>query len=426
MRLRFLGRAAAASAAVALLGAGSARADWTITTYKQIPGNPGISSMAIADEYFTGARATRFEGTSTVPQVDLFESGGPGQFAINHPFPGLDNFPAAGDTNDYTARITGTLVVNTPGDYDFFTDSDDGNRFRLDLNQNGTFEDATESIVPDGGLQGTGVPERSGSINLAVGNYNFEVSFFEAGGGASIDAGYRVNGSDTQYVLGDATGGIGMVGEANVRAVGASIGPNITNFAQADALRTGTNAPGFPVTELRDVFNLTDSGATGDFPGDLGVPGLGAPDENDDDDFVVVGRGLLIVPDGGVSAVFRSNTDDGGRLLIDTNQNGSLGDPSDVIILQDALQGPTNTDSEPISLAAGQYLIEYTWFERGGGGEGEVSVRVGNRTGFVLLGLNQGVPSGATLEVATIPEPASAALAGMMALVLAGVARRRA
>lgn len=426
MRLRFLGRALAASAAVALLGASSARADWTITTYKQIPGNPGISSMAIADEYFTGARATRFEGTSTVPQVDLFESGGPGQFTINHPFPGLDNLPAAGDTNDYTARVTGTLVVNTAGMYDFFTDSDDGNRFRIDLNQNGTFEDATESVVPDGGLQGTGTAERSGLINLAAGNYNFEVSFFEAGGGASIDAGYRAGGAGTQYVIGDATGGIGMVGQANVRAVGAQTGPNIVNFATADALRTIPNAPGFPVTELRDVFNITDSGATGFFTGDQGAPGLGAPDANDDDDFVVVGRGFLVVPAGGVTAVFRSNTDDGGRLLIDTNQNGSLADPSDVIILQDALQGPTDTDSAPITLAAGQYLTEYTWFERGGGGEGEISVRTGNRTAFVLLGQQNGVASGATLDIVTIPEPASAALAGMMALALAGTARRRA
>jgi hypothetical protein len=27
-----------------------------------------------------------------------------------------------------------------------------------------------------------------------------------------------------------------------------------------------------------------------------------------------------------------------------------------------------------VSLSAGRYLIEYSWFERGGGAEGEVSV----------------------------------------------------
>ncbi len=144
-----------AGIALFLVMTATAHGQWTVTTYNQIVGHPEITSMAIADQYFSGARPQRFNATSQVAAVDLFESGGPGQFTINNPFPGLDNLPAVGDTNDYTARVTGTLVVNTAGPYDFLTDSDDGNRFRLDLNQNGTFEDATESIVPDGGLQGT-------------------------------------------------------------------------------------------------------------------------------------------------------------------------------------------------------------------------------------------------------------------------------
>jgi len=200
----------ALSAATAFVATESAQAQWTISTYKAIPGNPEITTITIADEYYTGARPSRFVGNSSVSALDLFESGGFGQFLINNPFPGLDNLPAIGDTNDYTARATGTLVVNTAGAYDFFTDSDDGNRFRLDLNQNGTFEDATESIVPDGGLQGTGTPERSGLLALAAGNYNFEASFFERGGGASIDAGYRFGGIGTQFVIGNAGGGIGV------------------------------------------------------------------------------------------------------------------------------------------------------------------------------------------------------------------------
>jgi hypothetical protein len=413
------------------IGLQDAQAAWTITTYNQIVGNPGINSMALADAYYSGARPARFMGDSTVMQVDLGQGAG-GQFAINNPFPGLDAMPSATDTNDFTARIWGTLAVNTAASYDFFTDSDDGNRFRLDLNQNGTYEDATESIVPDGGLQGQGTPERSGAIALAAGNYNFEVSFFEAGGGAGIDAGYRVVGLPTQYVLGDGAGGIAMPAQANVHTVGAAVGgngPDLINFAVADALRTGPNEPGFPVSEFRNVFNLSDSGGDGDFVNDEGVPGLGAPGASDDDDFLVVGVGYLVVPAGGITgAIFRSNTDDGGRLLVDVNQDGDLTDAIDRIIVQDALQGDTNTNSAPVSLASGIYLTEYSWFERGGGGQGEVSVSLGGPSGtFYLLGDDVAARARLGLDVATvpIPEPATIALAGLMALGLTGPARRR-
>lgn len=432
MMFRSLRLLSAALVGLLAIGLQEAQAAWTVTTYNQIVGNPDVTSMAIADTYYSGARPSRFVGTSTVTEVDLGQGPG-GQFAINHPFPGLDNIPSATDTDDFTARIWGTLKVDIAGSYDFFTDSDDGNRFRLDLNQNGTYEDATESIVPDGGLQGQGTPERSAAIALAVGNYNFEVSFFERGGGAGIDAGYRVVGLPTQYVLGNGVGGISMPAPADVRTVGAlkgGNGPDVINFAVADALRTGPNEPGFPVTEFRNVFNISDSGGHGDFANDEGAPGLGAPGASDDDDFLVVGVGYLVVPAGGITgAIFRSNTDDGGRLLIDTNQNGVLTDPTDVIILRDVLQGDTNTNSAPVSLASGIYLTEYSWFERGGGGQGEVSVSLGGGAPgtFYLLGDDVAARARLGLDIATVPvpEPAALALAGLMALCLSGSVRRR-
>jgi hypothetical protein len=441
------GRCVIALASALVLVLSQAEAQWTIKTYTRGPQNPPlITSMAIADQYFTGALPSRFMGTSTITQLDLFENGGPGQFTVNNPFPGLDNLPVAGDTNDYTARVTGTLVVAAANNYHFFTDSDDGNRFRLDINQNGTFEDATESVVPDGGLQGTGMREdstglRNGvvvpgfypdGIPLAAGNYNFELSFFERGGGGSIDAGYRRGTSPTALILGGAPQlGISLLEPAQVKVVGAAVGPAppaINNFADANLLRNSPNAPGFPAVGTFDVFNTVDTGGDGDFPGGSGLPGLGAPDASDDEDFVAVGLGYLVVPAGGISgAVFRSNTDDGGRLLIDVNQDGDLADAGDVIINDDVLSGPHNFNSAPVSLAAGRYLIEYSWFERGGGAEGEVSVSLTGAAGpFTLLGDNAAAAAGTGLDVALIPEPATLVLAGLSLLGLAGMARRRA
>jgi hypothetical protein len=153
----------------------------------------------------------------------------------------------------------------------------------------------------------------------------------------------------------------------------------------------------------------------------------------------VVGTGFLRVPAGGISnAYFRTNTDDGGRLLIDRNQDGDLSDPEDLVLLQDRPQGPTNTTSGdlmdadtvidqpgPVTLAEGLYRIEYSFFEWGGGAEGEVSVSLTGPTGpFFLLGDDAAVRAGTSLDV-LIPEPASMVLVGLAFAGLVGFSRRR-
>jgi hypothetical protein len=57
---------------VALAGGWSSHASaaWTITTYKRVSGSPPINTLQLADEYFTGAHASRFEGERIVPYVD--------------------------------------------------------------------------------------------------------------------------------------------------------------------------------------------------------------------------------------------------------------------------------------------------------------------------------------------------------------------
>src|SRR5262245_10261363 len=99
-----------------------AHALWTITTYLSKLGSPQITSTAVADRYLSGELPARFTGTGTIPEVDLFENGGAGQFMINHPFPGADMNTGPDDTDDFATVVAGTLVVNTAGSYDFFTD----------------------------------------------------------------------------------------------------------------------------------------------------------------------------------------------------------------------------------------------------------------------------------------------------------------
>jgi hypothetical protein len=173
------------------------------------------------------------------------------------------------------------------------------------------------------------------------------------------------------------------------------------------------------------VFNLHDSGGDAVFPGGTGPPGLGAGGATDDNDFLVVGRGVLLVPAAGINnAVFRSNTDDGGRLRIDRNRDGDFGDAGELVINDDVLAGPHNFDSAPVSLVAGRYAIEYSWFEAGGGAEGEVSVRLTPTGPFTLLGDNAAVAAGTGLDVLLIPEPTTMVLVVVCMLGLAGIRRR--
>jgi hypothetical protein len=141
----------------------------------------------------------------------------------------------------------------------------------------------------------------------------------------------------------------------------------------------------------------------------------------DVNDYVAVGTGLLVVGPGQAGDyVFRSNTDDGGRLKIDLNQDGSFDPASEWVIDHDVLQGPTNTDSAPVTLAEGNYMIEYSFFERGGGDEGEVSARPAAGADFVLLGDE----AGGGLDVVPIPEPSSIVLSVLGVLSLLGLRRR--
>ena len=118
-----------------------------------------------------------------------------------------------------------------------------------------------------------------------------------------------------------------------------------------------------------------------------------------------------------------------GRLFRDVNGNGVF-ESDETVILDDVLSGSHNADSALLALAEGQYMIEHTWFERGGGAQGDLGV---SRDGsaFFLLGDPQGAGMagffGAGAFVTTtqiIPEPATAVLA-MLGVALLGRRGRR-
>ena len=396
----------ALAAAAALWSAGDAKGQWVIETYSN-PSLGTITNLATADALVGGFHLqSGFPVTWSVPLLntqDNNDAGGP--FGLGTQVGGLP----AGDNDDFVVQGGGLLNVTTAGSYTFVNNTDDGSRLRISVNGG-----PLQTIITDDVLSG---PHDAASAPVALNagdTVNLEWTWFERGGGAEGETYYR-RGAGANALQGDASQGLNPAGPFSLRTYKSQVTPGTTlnSFADADPVRTPGLLKG---SGLLNVFNLqNDGGSSGDFASDDAVPGVpvGA------DDFITVGTGKLVVrPDQAGTYTFRSNTDDGGRLLIDLNRDGDLTDPGDVVILQDVLQGPTNSDSLPVNLTAGLYNIEYSFFERGGGAEGEVSARFGSTGPFILLGDE----AAGGLDV--VPEPGSMSLLGIASLLT--LRRRRA
>ncbi|MCA9151192.1 MAG: PEP-CTERM sorting domain-containing protein [Planctomycetales bacterium] len=389
-------------------------AQWSISTYKGLPTTGQITNYATADALIGGAYLDPAfpvtEQYTLANTQDNDDAGGP--FGLGTQVAGLP----AGDTDDFVFVGTGQLKVLQAGSYVFVTNTDDGSRLRGGVN-GGAFVDAILDDVLSGPHD---VP--SPALDFAAGDIiDFEWMWFERGGGAEGEFYYRADtgaGFGPNALVGDSSQGLELVGGSLTGKTYKSIvtpGQVINNFADAQSVIESVGS--LKGTELRDVFNIVGDGdGDADFPGGQRAPGL----DGAADDYVAVGTGYVKVGPGQAGEyIFRSNTDDGGRLRLDLNQDGIF-DASEAIIDHDVLQGPTNTDSAGIMLAEGLYKVEYSFFERGGGDEGEVSARRVDMNEFYLLGDD----AAGGLDVVTVPEPASLTLAGLAALAL-GMFRRR-
>jgi hypothetical protein len=101
-----------------------------------------------------------------------FSDGADGDFTS-----GNVGFPGGGGDN-FAARITGTLIVNTPGEYTFVVNCDDGCRLRID----------GQDVIVDDGTHGPSAS--SGRITLSNPTAQIELIYYDATGGASLELGW--------------------------------------------------------------------------------------------------------------------------------------------------------------------------------------------------------------------------------------------
>ena len=161
---------------------------WTLTLYKSTGAvNNLTDSQALIDGTVT--RGTVSVGATNVPTpitltnqptVNLTDGGGDGVL------PG-GSWPTASwgtaAIDDFVVRATATLVVTSSAEYTLNINNDDGGRLRIDLNNDGDFVDAGETIILDDTLHPT--TTFTAEKVLGVGTYPIEYVYFERGGGAA-------------------------------------------------------------------------------------------------------------------------------------------------------------------------------------------------------------------------------------------------
>ena len=130
-----------------------------------VASSSSVTSLSAADALLAGGGSASTE--SVLGVVNLHDGqGGAGRFGGDAAFPYADRF---------ALRVTGTFEVADTATYTLGTNSDDGVRLRVD---------GSDVIVDDS----MHAPEdRFGTVALAAGRHDFELTFFENGGGAALE-----------------------------------------------------------------------------------------------------------------------------------------------------------------------------------------------------------------------------------------------
>ncbi|MGQ9576020.1 MAG: lamin tail domain-containing protein, partial [Thermoguttaceae bacterium] len=137
-------------------------------------------------------------------------------------------------------------------------------------------------------------------------------------------------------------------------------------------------------TETASVVNYLNTGGSGHFTSDAAFPNMAIG--TDYNDFVVQAKGILRIPTTG-AWTFGVNSDDGFRLKITGATFNAAYGAAGTTVNGDTLEyaaprAPNDSFGVINSLAAGDYDVELTFYERGGGSCVELFAAPGAKTGW--------------------------------------------
>lgn len=97
-------------------------------------------------------------------------------------------FHGTGMLDRFYVRWSGMIKISTPGNYTFFTESDDGSRVFID----------GKHVVDNRGLHA--MQEEEGDIELAAGTYRFKVEYIQFDGGGGCMLRWKKPGAEKETV----------------------------------------------------------------------------------------------------------------------------------------------------------------------------------------------------------------------------------
>ena len=222
--------------------------------FKYFKGSSTVSNLAQAEAVVASPPGQTSQTTTAT--FNFFNSGGEGRYAGNISPPPLNSV----DIEDFVVEGTGIITIPTSGTWSFGVNSDDGNRIQIDLNKDGDFLDAGETVSDDV-LAGPHDFIRQFAFP-AAGDYNIRVIVFERGGGAEGEV-FARSGSFSTWtadfkLVGDTTpGSEGLV----IRSVSAGAGGSgYLSLIGANLVTPMANAvPKKSSAFLRYAFNVSSA-----------------------------------------------------------------------------------------------------------------------------------------------------------------------
>ncbi len=218
---------------------------------KEVQTNYDMGSLAAVDAALAGTpNPPALVANTQIRQViNFLGDGADGRFGSNL------SFALPGETHGL--RATGFLSIPTAGAWTLGVNSDDGSRLRVDLNNDGDFLDAGETVILDD--SGHGPQDRFGTVTFASpGAYRMEFVYFENYGGDEVEL-FAQAGTHTTWnagfrLMGDtANGGLAV---ATTPDGGSSGGSSIATNLQAAML----TSPNFRSScYVRSTFNLPNA-----------------------------------------------------------------------------------------------------------------------------------------------------------------------
>ncbi len=219
---------------------GNTPAGFDVTFYKASVsvGDLDTAEMVVASPLYRASSAR--EQAST---INYFNTGGPGHFDDDRPFPGT---AIGADVEDFVILATAKVLIPEAGAWTFGVNSDDG--FRLTLT-NG--RQTYSSSYPN--PRGPGDTLETFQI-VEAGQYDLRLIFYERGGGSELEL-FAARGSRTSFsagvfhLVGDIASGGLQVGEGNVW---------FTNYFDDSSWTAGTGGVGYEASggAYPDYFDI--------------------------------------------------------------------------------------------------------------------------------------------------------------------------